>query len=208
MSSIKCYHCKGIHTSVVAVKECASKGKPVAVAVATLSLDDILGTDVNPDPKAELDKWQAEQNKASEDFTAMLDELAGIVEAPAPVVVKTGQDLDLGMYQMAHPVTGKMTVFKVKMNKAGTHKMAEALVITEGKYTNSGKPSGKFKYAFGMMAKLTSDHKMTEAQAKEFHDATKEKYGVDFGFCCVCGKLLTVKKSIDKGIGPVCETKF
>jgi hypothetical protein len=111
------------------------------------------------------------------------------------------------MYQVTD-VNGVQMIYKVKWNKTNTYKYAERLVITDGKWSKSGKPSGKFMYAGSMMSKLTSENKMTEEQAKAFHDATKAKYGVDYGFCCVCGKLLTVKKSIDAGIGPVCVTKF
>ena len=132
--------------------------------------------------------------------------------APAPVV-KTGQDLELGMYQVKHE-DGTVTIYKVKFNKAGTYKLAERLWITQKDFFNKEKgtwdtkPSGKFHFAKSMMAVLTSDNKMSDADAKAFHDMTKAKYGVDYGFCCVCGKLLTVKKSIANGIGPVCAKNF
>lgn len=182
MSSIKCGNCKATHTSVVAVKQCYATKKaqaPVLLAHAPAAMiaavDALAGIDI---------------------LDALID---GADEADVPVALKTGQDLDLGMYQTAD------AVYKVKFNKAGTQKYAEKLLITMGK---DGAPKGKFLYAYGMMAKLTSADKMDEAAAKAFHDATKKKYGQDYGFCCVCGKLLTVKKSIDAGIGPVCSSKL
>jgi hypothetical protein len=303
MASIKCYYCKGKHTTVADVKACSTGAKPVstpmqdwkdgqAAAIAqypTLAptLDAILGDDVNPDPKAELDKWQAAEQEKIAQYNADLAkvEIGTIVEetpAPAPAVpahkaaklamfgtsgkvavvpvitteqvaeiaaslnagnaaaaavvnegktsginfkalveankaakaaVKTGQDLELGMYQVKHE-NGAVTIYKVKFNKTGTYKLAERLWISNktvwDNASNTWKtvPKGTFHYASGMMAKLTSDNKMTDADAKAFHDMTKAKYGVDYGFCCVCGKLLTVKKSIAAGIGPVCADKF
>lgn len=154
-----------------------------------------------------LDKMMKKANKA-----------LVTIEAPAatPVVlteIKKGQDLEPGMYQVKD-AKGKVTVYKIEFNKTGTFKLAKELVISPKEVWNKetcewvSVPKGKFWYASGMMAKLTSENKMGEAEAKEFHDATKLKYGVDYGFCCVCAKLLTVKKSISAGIGPVCAGKL
>lgn len=150
------------------------------------------------------------QQVADADPTISIAE--GIAKAQQIPAVKKGQDLDLGMYQIVKD--GQATIYKIKLNKAGVHKYAEQLVITQkhvwDNETSTWKwvPKGKFVYMHGMVNMLTSENKMDEAAAKAFHDATKAKYGVDYGFCCVCGKLLTVKKSIAAGIGPVCQSKL
>lgn len=283
--AIKCGHCTKVHETVPQVKLCSQIEKTqllgqlkagiekaadlakVQVSIP-LTLDDVLGGDVNPDPKQALKTWSGEQDAKSAIFTSEIDAakveigtpvafvpehrikpniaanvsmvkefvtaaadaikalppkdpaaILAIYTNPTPSVqiikaevaaltVKTGQDLDLGMYQV------EGIIYKVKFNKAGTQKYAEKLLITKKKVwdetTQEYKivPKGQFIYVYGMMAILTSAHKMDEAAAKAFHDATKEKYGVDYGFCCVCGKLLTVKKSINAGIGPVCQSKL
>lgn len=233
----KCFYCQDTEVTIAHIKACADlkahqadnakvtavftkiaeTAKPVEVVVpATVQVKAVpahrvkknlmfssAGT-TTQEKQEFLDKMMKKANKA-----------LVTIEAPAatPVVlteIKKGQDLELGMYQ----VDGE--IYKVKFNKAGTQKYAEKLLITEkkdwsvvdGEWVATKTPKGKFLYAYGMMAKLTSENKMSEAQAKEFHDATKLKYGVDYGFCCVCAKLLTVKKSIAAGIGPVCAGKL
>lgn len=232
MTNIKCYHCKKIHTTVAEVKACSLNGntKISEVFAAKVEIGTIVETVVPATVKtvsvpahrtsaAYLALKKIQAPNAGDQFLADIAKLQQVADAnpgisiadgiakAASVEIKKGQDLELGMYQVTD-VNGIQSIYKVKFNKAGTFKYAEKLIITDGKWSKSGKPSGKFMYAGSMMNKLTSENKMTEEQAKAFHDATKAKYGVDYGFCCVCGKLLTVKKSIDAGIGPVCQTKF
>ena len=57
----------------------------------------------------------------------------------------------------------------------------------------------EFEYAPGAMRNLTASDRMTLEEAKAF--------GVQFGFCCVCARMLTDQKSLDLGIGPVCIRK-
>jgi hypothetical protein len=224
---IKCYHCSGKHELVSQVKDCAKVPTAFAAKVE-------IGTVVETVIPATVKVAAVPAHRTDAKYLALKAQVAPAVEVtmvkipgldisvPAPVktidqqvaehdaalaVIKKGQDLELGMYQITD-VNGIQMIYKIKWNKTNTYKYAEKLVITDGKWSKTGKPSGKFMYAGSMMSKLTSENKMTEQQAKDFHDATKAKYGVDYGFCCVCGKLLTVKKSIDAGIGPVCQTKF
>jgi hypothetical protein len=217
---IKCYHCQGKHELVSQVKDCANIPAAFAAKVETGKIvETVIPAKVTVisvpahrlDPKYLALKAKVQTGTVVEPVMVKIPGLEISVPAPAPVqttaAVKTGQDLDLGMYQITD-VNGIQMIYKIKWNKTNTYKYAEKLVITDGKWSKSGKPSGKFVYAGSMMNKLTSENKMTEEQAKAFHDATKAKYGVDYGFCCVCGKLLTVKKSIDAGVGPVCITKF
>lgn len=266
--AIKCFYCKKSHDTVQQVKDCSKveigtivKETAEVVKVAKITLESVLGADVNPDPKESLKAWAAGQYAdETAKFDQMMDDFAKVQvgtiveEKPAPVAfvpehrinpnlakgvvdiftnvqpdgwgtaavalpepvapkpVLTGQAIELGMYQ----VDG--IVYKVKWNKSKTYKYAEKLVITQTKVWDDSHedeaehhyvvvPKGKFAYT-AMMTKLTSEHKMDEAAAKAFHDATKEKYGQTYGFCCVCGKLLTDPKSVAAGIGPVCKSKL
>ena len=301
----KCFYCKATGQTVAHVKACAvNAGNPVSTTVkagapklvgqaakdawnaplpkkTVPTLDEVLGDDINPDPKAELDKWQAAEQDKIAQYNADLAkvEIGVIIEdkpaapslpahkaaklamfgttgkvapavvekeitatvavmqesktaspAPAPVINfkalveenkaakaatgKTGQDLELGMYAVKNEAGEITQVYKIEWNKYKTFKLAKMLVISQKQFFNKEtstwewKPSGKFVYAKSMIFKLTEHNKMNDADAKTFHDMTKAKYGQDYGFCCVCGKLLTVKKSIAAGIGPVCQSKF
>lgn len=224
---ITCYYCKGKHELVAQVKACSVKtASPLAAKVE-------IGTIVE-----DAKKITVPAHRTSAKYLALKAQVAPAtevvhttfvtVDSVSPIktidqqvaehdvalaVIKKGQDLEIGMYQMISE-NGEIIIYKVKWNKSNTYKYAERLWIsTSAKWdidSNSwiDMPKGKFIYAGSMMKTLTSEHKMTEEQAKAFHDATKAKYGVDYGFCCVCGKLLTVKKSIDAGIGPKCATYF
>lgn len=177
MTNIKCYHCKGTHTSIAEVKIC-SKITVMQIPATAVKTKELVASVA---PSAPV-KFVPEHRKAKIAVDAAKVQIGTIVE-DAPVIVKTGQDLDLGMYQVGEKI------FKIKFNKAGTHKYAELLVITtKAKFdydTNTWQdvPSGKFIYSYGAMATLTSENKMTEEMAKAFHDATKAKYGQDYGFC-------------------------
>lgn len=228
---IKCYHCSGKHELVAQVKAC-STAKPStpmadwktaqAAAIAkypTLAAKVEIGTIVEDAKKVTVPAHRT---------TAAYKALKAQVAPTTPVqtidqqvaehdaalaVIKKGQDLECGMYQITG-ANGEVVIYKIKWNKTNTYKYAERLwITTSAKWdidSNSwiDMPKGKFIYANSMMKTLTSEHKMTEEMAKAFHDATKAKYGVDYGFCCVCGKLLTVKKSIADGYGPVCAKYF
>lgn len=84
-------------------------------------------------------------------------------------------------------------IYRVKVGKSG-FPYAEALVL--------GAPGQKGRFVFqkGLIKTITADMRMTKEQAKE--------YGVQFGICCSCGRLLTKDTSVEKGIGPVCIKKF
>ena len=58
----------------------------------------------------------------------------------------------------------------------------------------------KFEYEQGAIKRLRPEHRMTLAEAKHF--------GMETGFCCVCGKFLTDARSVANGIGPICEKSF
>lgn len=56
------------------------------------------------------------------------------------------------------------------------------------------------RYAPGIYSKLTPDMKLSEAKARNF--------GMAYGVCCMCGRLLSDPESIKNGIGPVCGKRY
>ena len=90
-------------------------------------------------------------------------------------------ELSEGMYMRE----GK--VYRVKRSEAG-HLYASELI------------GRKFQFARGMMRVLQPEDRMTLEQAKA--------YGVEYGICCVCGRLLTNEVSVAEGIGPVCSGRL
>lgn len=60
--------------------------------------------------------------------------------------------------------------------------------------------AGEFVYEAGLLRKLHPEWLLSLEEA--------QKYGKLYGFCCVCGRVLTNEKSIEAGIGPVCQTRF
>jgi len=86
-------------------------------------------------------------------------------------------------------------VYKVQAAVHGSgHLYAKRLVVDEA----GGK--GRFEYIKGMIRQLQPEEKMSLEQARE--------YGALYGVCCVCGAVLTDERSIERGIGPICEGRL
>lgn len=60
-------------------------------------------------------------------------------------------------------------------------------------YTND-----EWEYTPGIIKRLVKEITLEEAKA----------FGLQTGWCCVCGRKLKNPESIEKGIGPICESKF
>lgn len=56
----------------------------------------------------------------------------------------------------------------------------------------------KFEFAKGLVYHLV--HRMTIEEA--------EAFGIKYGFCCHCGRMLTNPESVKLGIGPICRQYF
>ena len=95
----------------------------------------------------------------------------------------SAKSLAQGMYHLAGEI------YRLKESRETGRLYAKRLTI-----------DNKFEYAPGIVYRLTSDDKMTLEQAKA--------YGVETGFCCVCGAFLTDERSVSEGIGPVCARKY
>jgi len=88
-----------------------------------------------------------------------------------------------GMYKVGE------RIFKVQAAKSTGNLYAKELI------------EGSFEYVAGAISIVRSKGiRMTLDEAKE--------YGKRTGQCCQCGRTLTVKESIEAGIGPICAGKF
>jgi hypothetical protein len=96
---------------------------------------------------------------------------------------KQASTLEVGMYQLANG-----EIYRVQASRETGRLYAKHLDLING-----------FEYEVGAIYKLTAGDRMTLEQAKLF--------GVETGFCCVCGIFLTDPKSVANGIGPVCAKR-
>lgn len=87
-------------------------------------------------------------------------------------------------------------VFQVIWNKAETHLYAQRYVPT---YVGGKLHKFEFAYDKGAIFTLDAADRMTAAEVGELGKST--------GWCWVCHHRLTVQKSIEAGIGPVCAKK-
>jgi hypothetical protein len=86
-----------------------------------------------------------------------------------------------GVYQNAEG-----DIFRVQRSRESGNLYAKRLDIFEG----------GFVYEAGLLRNITPSDRLNVEQAKAL--------GVQYGFCVVCGILLTDPKSVEQGIGPVC----
>lgn len=94
---------------------------------------------------------------------------------------------------------GAIFAVKESTKNPGRH-YAHLITLVDGKY--------KHKYAPGVIFKLTEEMRVTGEQVLEMNRLTiREVNGKRVGSCCVCGRMLTKKASIDAGIGPICAGK-
>jgi hypothetical protein len=91
--------------------------------------------------------------------------------------------LSVGMYR-----TADGEIYRVQESRETGRLYAKHLDLING-----------FEYAPGALRTITAGDRMTLEQARAF--------GVETGFCCVCGIFLTDPKSVANGIGPVCAKR-
>lgn len=87
------------------------------------------------------------------------------------------------------------SIYRVVWNKSHTKRYAQLLVLLSG-----GTSRWDYEAAKGLVLKLKPQHRLTKAELKSFGD--------EHHFCCCCRRKLTVKLSIERGIGPVCWEKY
>jgi len=77
-------------------------------------------------------------------------------------------------------------------------------VKVDGEYAGKVDPAGKFHKAWKTDIAVEEDLKKIAADPL----GEARLYGMRTGTCACCGRELTDPKSIDKGIGPICESKW
>jgi hypothetical protein len=86
-----------------------------------------------------------------------------------------------GMYRNAEG-----DIYKVQRSRESGNLYAKRLDIMDG----------GFVYEQGALRNIKPSDRMTLEDAKAF--------GVQYGYCCVCARLLTNEVSVAEGIGPIC----
>jgi len=147
--------------------------------------------------KAELGDC-TEQNRPLDSRTAsrVIDTLKKLADTmprtyAAPVRPQAQSDVQVPLSEGLYKVGTE--VFKVRASRSSGHLYAMVL-------TDNGDHSGSFEYAPGAMRKILPEHRMSLEDASQF--------GHTFHFCVCCGRQLTKKESIERGIGPICASKI
>lgn len=102
-----------------------------------------------------------------------------------------------GMYR-----TADGTIYKVQESKTSGNLYAKVLRMIGGKrlVETGEKVRFDFEYAPGAVRTLKASERMTLDEAKAF--------GIEYGFCVVCGAHLKDADSVAAGIGPVCAGRI
>ena len=140
----------------------------------------VITSEVRGDIESRVTDGTLDSKAASEFINALLIS----PKLSSTPTAKTSQ-LALGMYR-----TSDGSIYRVHESRETGHRYAKHMEYD----LFSDKP--RFVYAKGSIAKLSESDRMTLAEAKA--------WGMETGFCCVCGAFLTDEKSVANGIGPVC----
>jgi len=108
----------------------------------------------------------------------------------------------------AKRLTLRFAGVNVKPNKAG-----DTLWVTSQSQTEQGRYGLQPKYLgkvtpSGMDSRLEDDIKAVLIEAAGDPLTAAIRYGKESGSCSCCGRELTDPRSIERGIGPICATKF
>lgn len=114
---------------------------------------------------------------------------SGLIEILQAQPRKIERELDAGMYR-----TPSGTIYKVQRSVYGSGKMCAK------ELTKNEDDSWSFEYRGLATRFVNSSHLMTLDEAKE--------WGMLYGYCCICARVLTDEVSQSKGIGPVCEGRM
>lgn len=208
VGSIKCGACKDTHPSIGAVRACyQAKGHQRQQANQEVHVPQQRQSDEDNFPATPgqtgyvrflINDRDMEQHLVVK-ATGMLNrgltfqEASRIIDYAKPLPRKGHRPhkpaVDEGMYRM----DGDIYRVQVAVNGSGYLYAKVLIPPTE----MGGKP--RFRRAPSALYKLQPEHRMTKEDAAEF--------GALYGFCVVCGRTLTDEVSIEKGIGPICESK-
>jgi hypothetical protein len=94
------------------------------------------------------------------------------------------------------------SIYKVQESKTSGNLYAKVLRVIGGErlVETGDKMHADFEYAPGAVRSLRADQRMTLDEAKAF--------GIQYGFCIVCGAFLKDATSVAAGIGPVCAGRI
>ena len=140
-------------------------------------------------PRADIEARLSEGTLDGRTASRIIDALKG-----APLDTKGGSadmvaTLSVGMYR-----TADGTMYRVHESRESGRLYAKRM---EWDMLTESKP--RFEYDKGAVYRLTRADRMSVEDARA--------WGVLTGVCCVCGAFLTDAKSVERGIGPVCEGK-
>jgi hypothetical protein len=139
----------------------------------------------------------------SEDFRARLSDsvhlykydnkdisnlITDLLNSPMKTVAGATPITEPGMYAKE-----KAGIFRVRISKTSGKPYAMRMIL------DPDADKARFEYEAGAIRYLTAENRMSLEDAK--------KFGLETGFCCVCGAFLTDPKSVAVGIGPVCAKK-
>jgi hypothetical protein len=141
----------------------------------------VITSEVRGDIESRVNDGTLDSKTASKFIDALL---ISPKSATSNYSTKTSQ-LAIGMYR-----TSDGTIYRVHESRDTGRRYAKRMDYD----LFSDKP--RFVYAQGAIAKLSESDRMSLTEAKA--------WGVETGFCCVCGAFLTDEKSVANGIGPVC----
>jgi len=222
---IKCGHCKGRHTTVNEVRQCAAPVMPSATRAPVhpvrlrdavdLILTSAANAHIGSVPtitraaaiagiehtvRCSCGQWARTMEGTSKMLWDAFDghlraELAAEENQPERDLAMS-ESLDDIRRDLALPATEGMYA------KGGeVYKVQRAVHGSGHLYVKRlDKATQSFEYAPGILRQLTMADRMTLAEAKA--------YGALYGVCCVCARTLTNEESIAAGIGPVCAGRL
>lgn len=168
--------------------------------------------------RASVQKWgglTAAQLAAAErcvERARARDEERAQAKVSAPEAVGASKLEEAFAKAHSHLKWPKVRVAEFVFKPAGPNGLnAGAIYVTDAKRTgDDGKPLYLGKVMGGRL-QLLRDAKEREAEVlKVLADpaAAATAYGLEFGQCSCCGRELTNKESIERGIGPICAERF
>lgn len=98
--------------------------------------------------------------------------------------------VDPGAYQLGH------TIYSIRRDKKSRILQAWLFDSSKGCYRRPFFASEEHE----ILSKLKPANRLTLK--------TAEKFSLETGMCCHCGRVLTAKKSISRGMGPVCKSHY
>lgn len=222
---MKCGHCKAEGVAVEHVRQCAGVGSVTTLSRETFSVapdkprgesmfdgpqaDEPPSTDAQRGYIAKLRGYKGLEPLAftgtKRQASAEIDRLKGLPDKqPRKVAVPEG------IYEYEVPGTeGETEVYKVQMSHYGDgagHVYAKKLVLVERtpEEMHPNHPEwthkGEWEHASGMQYRLK--------EADRMHVEVARQYGVLYGFCVRCGRILEREDSIERGMGPKCAAKM